>query len=81
MKIFEDGYLVKGFLKKGRIMVLENDDKEPLVMKVTADTNQMSEEIGTLCNILKLMKKENLSTIADIKMWGILVLDNFNPLN
>ena len=53
-KIFEDGeYLIKEFLKKDRILVLENEDmfKESLVMKVSTDTYQMSDEIATLLEI------------------------------
>ena len=70
-RIFEEGYVIKGFLKNGRILILEDMNKESLpqslvMMKVSKDTDQMAEEIGTLIDISKKMKKESLSTIADI---------------
>ena len=58
---------------------MENDHQEPLVMKITKDTNQMAEEIRCLLDITEKMKRESLSTITDMRMWGILVLEDFNP--
>ena len=77
-KIFEEGYVFKRFLKKERIVILENDHQEPLVMKIAKDTNQMAEEIRSLFDISAKMKRDSLSTFTDIRMYGILVLDNFD---
>ena len=48
-------------------------------MKITKDTNQMADEIRILLDITKKMKRESRSTIADIRNWGILVLEDFEP--
>lgn len=78
-KIFEDGYSVQSFLKKERIAILESQGQDPLVMKISKDTNQMAEEIRCLLDIYDNIKGESLRGIPDMRKWGILVLNDSDP--
>ena len=47
-------------------------------MKISKDTNKMAEEIRCLLDISEKIKRESLSNIPDMRMWGILVLNDFD---
>ena len=48
-------------------------------MKMSKDSEKLAEEVCTLLNIQKRMGKESLMTIANIRMYGMLILNNYDP--
>ena len=61
-------------------MGLENEDgTDCMVMKLSKDSDKLAEEVCILLNIQKRMKKERLKTIANVRMYGMLVLSDFDP--
>ena len=57
---------------------MKSEGKDTLVMKISKDTNKMAEEIRCLLDISEKIKRESLSNIPDMRMWGILVLNDFD---
>ena len=73
--------MIKGFLEEARILGLENDKFEPLVMKVSAESDELAEEICTVLNICKRLKNNSRNnSVSNILGYGMLVLEDFDKI-
>ena len=57
---------------------METDRFEPLVMKMSEESDELAEEICTVLNIQKTLQNEQSNIISNILGYGMLVLDNFD---
>ena len=59
---------------------MESDRSEPLVMKVSGESDDLAEEICTVLNIQKRLKKEHRNSISNVLGYGMLVLDDVEKI-
>ena len=60
--------------------MMENDMQQPLAMKISAESDDLAEEVCTLLNIHKRLKEDQKHIISNVQGYGMLVLDNVDEI-
>ena len=78
--MFDDEYTINGFLEQGRILTIENESQQSLAMKISAESDDLAEEVCTILNIQKRLKEDQKHIISNVKGYGMLVLDDVDDI-
>ena len=78
--MFDDEYTINGFLEQGRVLTIENERQQSLAMKISAESDDLAEEVCTILNIQKRLKEDQKHIISNVKGYGMLVLDDVDDI-